>query len=176
MNLLVRLDYQDLQNVLEVFPKLHKITETQHFQDAWKVYNVKTCIDWQTTLEGKKKHVVDHDRNGVRHGQYKIYEENLKPTYSCNYKQDKLHGKVIRYHYGSATSYTYTTYDNGEKYGPSVEILDDSTHHTHKKTYFSDNGGYTLCFWHDRKTDSRCILEYRNGVPHGIRVSETVYR
>jgi antitoxin component YwqK of YwqJK toxin-antitoxin module len=148
--LLVRLWDPELLRVIETYPELRKIIETQHFQTEWKKYNVTTTSHWENDRQGKRQYIMQVDRNGALHGQYKVYDDKGVLRRECNYEQNVLHGNYYEYYsdpifYPDKYIYKKCKYERGERHGLSVCQND------------FDNVRY--------------FEEYRNGLLHGKQIA-----
>jgi antitoxin component YwqK of YwqJK toxin-antitoxin module len=99
--ILVRLPYIALQNLLKVYPKVKHITlDNSYFDERWKKYNTKLVTGTeQINMVEWHEYTAEVDiTTGLKHGLYTTYDADTKhrrTTY--HYKQGKRHGVETTY-------------------------------------------------------------------------------
>lgn len=120
--LLVRLRYPDLRNLLIIQPSLYKITNTPLFSETWKKYNIKLVIDSKWVGESVE---AEMDSVGFYHGVVRAYRNNIcyketnyiqgTPMTSIRYDDNKTLITEVTYTYIGYDKYeSKTVWSNGE--------------------------------------------------------------
>jgi hypothetical protein len=118
--LLVRLHYSDLQSIIIAHPELFRLTQSDHFRDRWKLYNIHT-IEENIGEFIPNQAIVEVDRLGNRHGLARVGNKK-----TLSYVNGLLHGLEIDYHdRGKVRMKTY--WHNGLKQGTSTHYRDDGS-------------------------------------------------
>ena len=120
--LLVRVSYPELRNLLVIKPRLYRITNSEHFQKEWKKYNIKLVINSKWVGQSVE---AEMDSAGFYHGVVRAYRNNFcykETTYvqgipmtSIRYDNDRtLVTEVIYTHIGDDKYVSKTLWSNGQ--------------------------------------------------------------
>ena len=184
--LLIRLDYTELQSLLRAYPKkLYRITNGDHFNNAWNKYNLRT-FGWIN--ETGDKVVTEYDRHDLKHGVETVYIDHVKFS-TTQYSQDKQHG-LTRHWYANGTLYSCVTFVDGQRNGSAYGYQRDGSLdwvRSYKnnlldglcKTYNSDtqnttwtgyksNKAHGKSYWFYDNGQLYCEFTYVDGVRHGV--------
>lgn len=168
--LLLRLSYTSLQNLLEAYPKLKIITvNNTYFDENWKKHNIKVEKgEFQTGWAEWCKYTAEIDiTNGLKHGLYTIYDcdtHHVRKT--KHYIQDKRHGVETTYNDKNVVVYQ-VNWSNDKKQGVA-HIYDRYGNLKQTLPYVLDLKEGISRFYKENK---RCLIEYRKDKPHGKVIS-----
>jgi antitoxin component YwqK of YwqJK toxin-antitoxin module len=116
---LVRIHYVDLMNLLKVRLYLTNMTATNYFWKKWKAYNIRTIFRKSST----KRLVIEKDRLNRRHGTAFIYHYDLLFEQS-EFVNGLRNGITIRYHDNGLVQ-SRVTFIDGKMQGLRYQYEDD---------------------------------------------------
>lgn len=187
--ILVRLDYPSLINILGIYPELKlRITASPYFDEIWKKYNITVTSYWANMAEyGDVRHEFEKDNKGFNHGSYKKFNSKGTLIDTTEFVQGQLHGKFQQYT-SDGILVKYCVHEDGTKHGPSINYYSDGTLQKYSYYVKGAQNGLTMYYrrdgtiwkkynyanderngvWLDYQDDGTSTLsEYKDNVHHG---------
>ena len=132
--ILVRLHYPDLLNMVQARPYLTRVIQTKHFQNEWNKYNLRLEI-----INQDNTWIRQIDRLNKKHGHCVVRNARFILS-DTQYIQDIIHGIEYTYHDMTGSKKSEINYANGVKCGVSTYYNVDGSLH---QSYEYVNGAIT---------------------------------
>jgi antitoxin component YwqK of YwqJK toxin-antitoxin module len=154
----------DLQNIFDIYPEIRRITESQHFIDSWKAYNIH-IVEKHIDVYIPRRAIIEVDRLGHRHGTTRIQDYDGVLWSTAEYVNNLKQGTEMRY---TGTIRTETYWHLGLKQGlGKCYTLDGILYKTFMYVNNKQNG---LEISYNINNVTHSWVEHVDGVRHGKHI------